>query len=58
MPDSEVPLAALAGGAGAGIGTTVPIVFRFEGLPALLAALAAGSMTGGLLLVALSAARQ
>mgnify|MGYP006276244295 CR=1 FL=1 len=56
MVDSKAPLAAVAGGAGAGIGMTVPIVFRFEGLAALLAALAAGAMAGGLFLVALSVA--
>ena len=58
MSDSKVPLAAVAGGAGAGIGTTVPVVFEYEGLAALLAALAAGAMAGGLFLVALSTARQ
>jgi hypothetical protein len=57
MDDSDNSLAALAGGAGAGIGSMVPLILQTDGVVSLLAAVAAGAMFAGVLLVALAQVR-
>jgi hypothetical protein len=54
MDEDEQSLAPLAGGVGAGIGSTVPFLLRVDGLTALAAAASAGALIAATLVVVIS----